>query len=89
MGRRRLELYLHPLPRQHTMLESLLAQLFHPAEKDIVVVRIMVGNRQTFHASHLRHLQSLRGSSVASHGIRFSPVSNQDIHPRMVPKPLR
>ena len=47
------------------MRESLLAQLFHPAEKDIVMVRVMVGNRQALHASHLRHLQSLLITTVS------------------------
>src|SRR5215470_16894462 len=54
-----LELYLHPIPRQHTRPEALLTQLFHPPQKNIVMVRVMVGNRQALHTSHLRYLESL------------------------------
>src|SRR4030095_11931676 len=60
-----LELYLHPIPRQYTRRASLLAQLFHPPEKDIVVVRVMVGNRQALHAGHLRHLERLIITAVS------------------------
>jgi len=47
------------------MPEALLAQLFHPPQKDIVVVRVMVGNRQALHVSHLRHLESLIITAVS------------------------
>ena len=66
-----LEFYLHPIPRQHTIPEALLAQLFHPPQKDIVVVRVMVGDRQELHVRQLRHLERLLITAVASALLHF------------------